>query len=317
MDLYKKLSTARASLHGTYEDSLNAENVAADILEKLDESTRAAFLESESAATAQSLRASVIGDFEKFFAEKVDDTVPESFYGGLGRAFLHWKANSSDSTITTGTEMALQMYLNFGFPDDVIGSLHHPAFQNWLFNLNVSKRDNFNRWLSGLLVDVSQELQDQRFNSVAKYVIDVMTLEEKHENEVTDSGLSLGQFLVLNKPGGQSSRLKFLSRFVELEEKIIPGDQIVEVQFGTESHTEYAGFFSSDDFYTTITIFLSDGSQYTRYQSMGKSEESINNSRVQNQKAIEAIASIYEVTNGGNSVSSSGFRTSYSLGWWF
>lgn len=209
------------------------------------------------------------------------------------------------------------MWFFYGHPSDIVASFNSFDFQYWLFELNVAEKDDFNSWLAKMLVEVSHEIQDRQFNQVAKYVIDVLHLEAAEEDQATGNGLYLATFMLTTEPGGASSSLYFNSRYFELDQMRGKGSDVIEVQFGSESHTTHSGFVSNDQMYTTITLFLKDGRQFTRYQPMGTSEHGINAHRVMNQRFMERLATIYEVTTGGHQFSSSGFRTSYSIGYWF
>ena len=318
MELYKELAEARGSLKNTYEDVLGAEGKALDIAKRIQEFVvKDDELTTSTGQKVNDARNAVVKDFEKFFGEKLDPTVPEPFYAVLAMPFLYAKIYSQQNTITGATKEAIRALFMYGSVETVIGCLNPSDFQEWIFDLNVSEKDDFNTWFANLLVEVSHEIKDKRFNRVASYVIDVLHLEASRELEARENGLTLWRFSAAQEPGGKESDLVFSTRYFELDGQRHNGAMITEIQFATESHTRHSGFVSSDSMYTRITVFLEIGSQYTRYEFMGSSEAVINDSRVSNQRGMEALASIYEVTDGGHGFSSSGFRTSYSIGYWF
>jgi hypothetical protein len=318
LELYKELADARESLKNSYEDIPTAEEKAIQLQNRVRE-----LLSKDGDASASSgvqvyeVRNAVIKDMEKFFSEPLDPTVPEPFYALLASTLIHTKVFGPKGSINQSTRDAIKLFLFYGMVESIINSLRSADVQNWLFELNVSEKDDFNTWLANLLVEVSHEVQDKRFNRVASYIIDVLHMEAQREDEAAGGGLDLWHFYVSQKPGGKTNKLVFTSRTFELDELTNSGSMITEVQFGTESHTTHSGFVSNEHMYSTITLFLEDGSQFTRYQFMGNTEQQINDSRVSNQRGMEKLASIYEVTNGGHGFSSSGFRTSYSIGYWF
>ena len=318
MELYKELVTARESLKNTYDDVPNAEGKAAEIQTKV-----RIFVSQDDDLTASTgkkvndARNAVVRDFEKFFNEELDPTVPTPFYAMLSLDFMYAKIFSQQNTLNHATKEAISHLLFYAHVDTVITILRDFDFQTWLFELNVSEEDDFNNWLANLLVEVSHEIQDKRFNRVASYLIDVLHTEALREAEAKGVGLPIWHFFVSQTQGGKTNKLDFTTRYFELDGRRNSGAMISEIQFGTESHTMHSGFVSNEHMYTTITLFLEDGSQFTRYQFMGNNEQEINNSRVSNQRGMEALAAIYEVTNGGHGFSSSGFRTSYSFGYWF
>jgi hypothetical protein len=318
LDLYKELVTARQSLKNTYDDYKNAEAKAMEIQTKVQ-----SFVSQNDELTAstgnkvEDARNAVARDFEKFFNEELEPTVPEAFYAILSRDFMYAKIFSQQNNLNHATKEAIRLLLFFAHVETVINILRDFDFQNWLFELNVSEEDDFNDWLANLLVEVSHEVQDKRFNRVASYLIDVLHTEARREDEAKGSGLPLWHFFVSQTQGGKTSKLDFTTRYFEIDGHRYSGAMISEIQFGTESHTKHSGFVSNEHMYTTITLFLEDGSQFTRYQFMGNNEQEINNSRVSNQRGMETLAAIYEVTNGGHGFSSSGYRTSYSFGYWF
>lgn len=316
MKLYDSLVAAKNELVGRYDDIELSQDVASAVLLKNHEYHQARAAAVSSDAQRAAITTEIVQGFTKFFAEPIDPTVPEPFYAYLGRAFIHAKADANSTDINQETRTALSSFLFFGHPTDILNDLHSTKLQNWLYQINTSEVDDFDSWFSNLLVEVSQEFQDQKFNKIGQHIIDVMRYEVNFEEQVTSRGLPLAQFSVSSTPGGSTRLASFTTREINLDGTTIMGSEVDEIQFGTESHTEHAGFFSNENNYTTITVFLANGSQYTRYENMGNTENSINASRISNQKAIEKLASIYEVTNGGHSVSASGFRTSYSIGWW-
>jgi hypothetical protein len=318
MELYKELAATREILKDTYDDLRGAEDKAIEIQVKIRE-----FLSADEVASTQAgeavyeARNVAIRDLEKFFSEPMEPTVPEPFYALLAGTFIHTKVYGPKLPITAATKDAIRLFLFYGMVDSIINSLRSADFQAWLFELNVSEKDDFNTWLANLLVEVSHEVQDKRFNRVASYIIDVLHIEAQREDEAVGGGLYLWHFNVAHKPGGKTSKLEFTTRGCELDGQRISGSMISEVQFGTESHTTHSGFVSNEHMYSTITLFLEDGSQYTRYQFMGTSEQQINDNRISSQRGMEKLAGIFEVTNGGHGFSSSGYRTSYSIGYWF
>jgi len=318
LELYKALADARASLKNSYEDIPTAEEKAIQLQHKVRELISK---DNDSSAPSGSqiydARNAVIKDLEKFFSEPLDPTVPEPFYALLASTLIHTKVFGPKGSVSQPTKEAIKLFLFYGMVESIINSLRSADVQNWLFELNVSEKDDFNTWLANLLVEVSHEVQDKRFNRVASYIIDVLHMEAQREDEAVGGGLDLWHFYVSQKPGGKTNKLVFTSRTFELDGHTNSGSMISEVQFGTESHTTHSGFVSNEHMYSTITLFLEDGSQFTRYQFMGDTEQEINDSRISNQRGMEKLASIYEVTNGGHGFSSSGFRTSYSIGYWF
>jgi hypothetical protein len=318
LELYKELVTARESLKNRYEDAQNAEAKAMEIQTKVQSFvSQDDDLTSSTGKKVDDARKAVVRDFEKFFNEKLDPTVPPPFYGILSRDFMYAKIFIQQNNLNHATKEAITHFLFFAHVETVINLLRDFDFQTWLFELNVSEEDDFNNWLANLLVEVSQEVQDKRFNRVASYLIDVLHTEALREEEAKGNGLPLWHFFVSQSQDGKTSKLDFTTRYFELDGRRYSGAMISEIQFGTESHTKHSGFVSNEHMYTTITLFLEDGSQYTRYQFMGNTEQEINTSRISNQRGMETLASIYEVTNGGHGFSSSGYRTSYSIGYWF
>jgi hypothetical protein len=317
-DLYKNLVDGRNNLRNTYDDILRAEQKSVEVIAPVLEILNS-FVNSDEAVKEEIIASNkvIVNDFEKFFAEEIDTTVPEPYYARIGHNFINTKALFRINTITEATKTALRYWLFFEHPRSILESFNASFFQDWIFELNVAEEDDFNTWLANMLVEVSHEIQDRKFNQLAKYVIDVLHLEAQSESEAAGDGVPLAYFSLVKKPGGTSGSLEFNTRYFELDGQRGKGSEVSEVQFGTESHTTHSGFVSSDQMYTTITLFLQDGQQYTRYQAMGNSEEGINAFRVSNQRAMESIANIYEVTSGGHGFSSSGFRTSYSIGYWF
>lgn len=316
MKLYDSLVSAKNELVGKYDDIELAQDVASAALLKNQQYCKARVDAVSSDVQRGAIVAEAVEGFTKFFSDPIDPAVPEPFYALVGRDFIHWKADAGFTDLNQATRTALSSYLFFGHPTDILNDLNSTKIQNWLYQINTSEIDDFDSWFSNLLVEVSQEFQDPKFNKIGQHIIDVMRYEAKLENQVTSTGLPLAQFSVSSEPGGSTRLASFTTRALTLDGATFLGSDIDEIQFGTESHTEHTGFFSNENNYTTITVFLSNGSQYTRYEKMGNTESSINASRVSNQKSIEKLASIYEVTSGGHNVSASGFRTSYSIGWW-
>jgi hypothetical protein len=157
--------------------------------------------------------------------------------------------------ITEATKEAIRLFFFYGMADSIISSLRSADVQNWIFELNVSEKDDFNTWLANLLVEVSHELQDKSFNRVASYIIDVLHMEAEREDEAVGGGLDLWHFYVSQQPGGKTNKLVFTSRSFELDGRTNSGSLISEVQFGTESHTTHSGFVSNEQL---IIAFLSN-----------------------------------------------------------
>jgi hypothetical protein len=318
VDLYERLVQSRNSLLNTYDDLLPAEQKATEVVKTVNEVLVQYIDGDETVKTGLTpVSDSIVSDFDKFFSEDLEATVPEPFYGTLAGCFINAKGIFRVNSLTPATKEAIRLWLHYGHPNDIIRSFNNFGFQTWLFELNVAEKDDFNTWMANLLVEVSHEIQDPKFNQVAKYVIDVLHLEAAREDEATGNGLYLYDFKLTTKPGGSPSTLVFNTRYFELDNSRGNASEVIEVQFGSESHTKHSGFFSGEEMYTTITIFLQDGSQFTRYQSMGSTEQNINAYRVNNQRAMEKLAAVYEVTSGGHGFSSSGYRMSYSIGHWF
>jgi len=320
MELYKELAATRDSLKNTYEDVAGAEAKAMELVLKIND-----FVSQEdegdpsSAEKTNSARKNVVEDFEKFFSEEMDTTVPEPFYGILANVFINANLSIQNVKLTKATKESIRVFLTYAAVDPIISKLCDWSFQDWLFDLNVAEKDDFNVWLANLLVEVSHEVQDKKYNRIASYLIDVLHLEAKHEQPASGGAMFLWTTYLSHKPGNTANLATFTSRWFELEDQgnQYNGSTISEIQFGTESHTKHSGFSSSDNLYTTITVFLEDGSQFTRYRFMGNNEQEINQSRVSVRTGMEALAQLYEVTDGGHGFSSSGFRTSYSIGYWF
>jgi hypothetical protein len=320
LELYKELSATRSSLKNTYEDVPGAESQAGRLVQMINDFVSEQDEKSLSGDDqANDSRKDIVGDFEIFFSEELDPTVPEPFYGILAIKFILLKQGTQNADLTKATKEAIRIFLTHGSVDYIISNLNDWSFQEWLFELNVSKKDDFNVWLANLLVEVSHEVQDKRYNRVASYLIDVLHLEAKHEDPSAPGAWPLWQTYASQETGTTANLTTFTTRWFELEDNGTQynGSTISEIQFGTQSHTRHSGFSSSDSLYTTITVFLEDGSQFTRYRFMGNNEQEINQSRVSIRSGMESLAQIYEVTDGGHGFSSSGFRTSYSIGYWF
>jgi hypothetical protein len=320
MELYKELAATRGSLINTYEDVAGAEAKAMELVLKInDYVSQDNERVPSSADKTNSARKKIVDDFEKFFSEEMDATVPEPFYGILANVFINANLSIQNVKLTKATKEAIRMFLTYAAVEPIISKLGDWSFQDWLFELNVAEKDDFNVWLANLLVEVSHEVQDKRFNRIASYLIDVLHIEAKNEEPAASGAMLLWPTYVSHKPGTAASLATFTTRWFELEDNGTQynGSTISEIQFGTESHTKHSGFSSSDNFYTTITVFLEDGSQFTRYRFMGNNEQEINQSRVSVRSGMESLAQVFEVTDGGHGFSSSGFRTSYSIGYWF
>lgn len=320
MELYKELDAARKSLKNTYEDVLGAEAKASQILNLINDFVSREDEKSLSGdEQGNESRKNMVRDFETFFSEEIDLTVPEPFYGVLAIKFILLKEGTKNTDLTRATKEAIRIFLTHQSVDYIISKLNDWSFQDWLFELNVAEKDDFNVWLANLLVEVSHEVQDKKYNRIASYLIDVLHLEAKHEDPTAGGAWLLWQTYASHETGTTANLATFTTRWFELEDKGTQynGSTISEIQFGTQSHTRHSGFSSSDSLYTTITVFLEDGSQFTRYRFMGNNEQEINQSRVSVRSGMESLAQVFEVTDGGHGFSSSGFRTSYSIGYWF
>jgi hypothetical protein len=320
MKTYSELVAAREALKKTYEDVSGAEAKANELVIKInDVISKGDELASSTGDQSDSIRKDIVSSFEKFFSEQIDPTVPEPFYALLSSKFILLKLGTGDANLTNGTKEALRIFLTHGAVDTIIWLLNDWNFQDWLFELNLAEKDDFNVWLANLLLEVSHEVRDKKFNRIASYLIDVLHTEAKDEKLGSGGAMILWLSYVSHKPGTAASLATFTSRWFELEEQgeQYNGSTVSEIQFGTESHTRHSGISSKDSLYTTITVFLEDGRQFTRYRFMGNNEKEINDGRVNLRSGMEALAQLYEVTDGGHGFSSSGFRTSYSIGYWF
>ena len=219
MELYKELDAARKSLKNTYEDVSGAEAQASRILGIINDFVSKEDEKSLSAdVKGVDPRKGLVSDFEIFFSEDVDPTVPEPFYGILAIKFILLKEGTQNTDLTKATREAIRIFLTHQSVDYIISKLNDWTFQEWLFELNVAVKDDFNVWLANLLVEVSHEVQDKKYNRIASYLIDVLHLEAKHEDPAAGGAWLLWKTYVSHKPGNTANLATFTSRWFELEE---------------------------------------------------------------------------------------------------
>jgi hypothetical protein len=88
------------------------------------------------------------------------------------------------------------------------------------------------------------------------------------------------------------------------------------ISVGTEFHTEYQGVSSRSDTYWTLTFETTDYTQFTRWLYLGKNEKEMNQNRPELARVLDGLQNFFDLEQGESFESSSGYTTSYGVGWW-
>lgn len=97
---------------------------------------------------------------------------------------------------------------------------------------------------------------------------------------------------------------------------VIPRVNIDHISVGTADHVQYTGVTSSQYSLWSLTFYEVDGSSWTRFCSLGKSEAEVNKNRKSLEGSLHSIQRVYPIVAGDEHFSSSGgVRASYGV--WF
>lgn len=98
---------------------------------------------------------------------------------------------------------------------------------------------------------------------------------------------------------------------------VIDGRTITNIEIGSETHTEHAGFTSTTTDYWILTINTSGYQSYSHWLTLGSNESEVNRNRPVLMEAISAVAAYYPVVEGQSWSSSGGFQTSIGYGFFW
>jgi hypothetical protein len=258
-------------------------------------------------------------DFETYFLTRNQSKMIDSvFYRTMAWEYFHLPNRNVATGSPEGFRIALKNVLENEETTSLREIFDNPYNVFWLLNVSLNSPDDFHVWLGEILVKTSNESQDTRLSEIFQYLYAAASFEKSRGPAGNQKAIPVCSFEVSEEPFGPSSTLQFSSRALQIDsESSAFATDIQEVQFGTTHHTKHSGIFQSQAMFRTITIFIIDGSRYTRYEKMGETESEINSSRRSGQTKIEELASIYPVTTGENHVSASGRQVSVGMGWWF
>ena len=91
---------------------------------------------------------------------------------------------------------------------------------------------------------------------------------------------------------------------------------VIVISVVTEFHTEYQGVSSRSDTYWTLTFETTDYTQFTRWLYLGKNEKEMNQNRPELARVLDGLQNFFDLEQGESFESSSGYTTSYGVGWW-
>ena len=100
------------------------------------------------------------------------------------------------------------------------------------------------------------------------------------------------------------------------EMQVIQRDSISSISVGTEYHTEYQGITSYSETYWTLTFVTNNYAQFTRWLYLGRNEKEMNQNRPIHGKTLDRLQDYFDLEQGDSFQSSSGYTTSFGVGWW-
>ena len=123
---------------------------------------------------------------------------------------------------------------------------------------------------------------------------------QKQEILFTDHGII---FMTRERRGGVTGESQF-----------IPVGKITNLEVGSETHTEHAGFTSTTADYWILTVNTTDYESYSRWLYLGANESEINVNRPFIMRALGPASQFYQIDEGDSWQTSGGFQTSFGFG---
>ena len=91
---------------------------------------------------------------------------------------------------------------------------------------------------------------------------------------------------------------------------------VTAISVGTEFHTEYQGVSSTSDMYWTLTFVTSQYTEHKRWLFLGGNEKQMNTNRPIHSRTLDRLGEYFELVEGESFESSSGYTTSFGVGFW-
>lgn len=91
---------------------------------------------------------------------------------------------------------------------------------------------------------------------------------------------------------------------------------VTAISVGTEFHTEYQGISSTSDMYWTLTFVTSQHTEYKRWLFLGGNEKQMNINRPIHSSTLDRLGEFFDLVEGDSFESSSGYTTSFGVGFW-